>query len=627
MYLKRKYQVGGIAYTPYLAAQAGSTQETSGSSSSSSSSPEKISGTIKGEIVNLLKENGLPSDVSMFLSAAKRFLSNSTNLSSFSTFGGKTGGDYDLSDLIKIQQLVNDVKYNNNLRNKAVEQLTKEAAGSEVALTNTGYMYVKNSEGNLEKITPKQYVENKDDYAPITNDELLYLREHDNGLAFETGILNDIQNTIGMKTIVDYLRDTITKFGSDKVGGYTTKNDSVNKGLKLLTEAGPDGFYKFTTKDQVKDVNNALRYLYNSLSENAKNLIRAKTAVEGGDPNDSGNIANLLYQALYHHTSSEKEVNFDSTATKSIGSGSGSSSDDPKNLREYTYVERLAAGQNSGIPEQLRITNRNLPIDMVIAAFNVGNIVKDKDENSIGSGMLDTIRQDAYGLNQVATQGTVQFGDQEFNKNNQSTIFYDGSTMYRTKMPSTRNDNGDIVVDWNAVNLLESIKEQLQNTSYTPDMLERLLKETDPRLYLDENGQISWTDTSWFLTFDGIVANNYENNLNTDSPWIEKLAPFEEGRYREKYENALKYGYSNPDKNAKERIGHNKKEGTFIINWRTHDLYKSKVFMPITRQMAGSSEFYPAATHMDNFNTAMNAERANQIKREMNLGSRKTNFD
>ena len=62
------------------------------------------------------------------------------------------------------------------------------------------------------------------------------------------------------------------------------------------------------------------------------------------------------------------------------------------------------------------------------------------------------------------------------------------------------------------------MNERLQGTEYTPEMLQRLLQETDPRLYIDQNGQIAWADDAWFLTFEGIVANNYENNLNTDSP-------------------------------------------------------------------------------------------------------------
>ena len=59
MYIKRKYQVGGVVYTPYLPAQAGSPQEstsTSGGTTSSGSSPEKITGTVKKEIIDLFEK-------------------------------------------------------------------------------------------------------------------------------------------------------------------------------------------------------------------------------------------------------------------------------------------------------------------------------------------------------------------------------------------------------------------------------------------------------------------------------------------------------------------------------------------------------------------------------------------
>ncbi len=90
---------------------------------------------------------------------------------------------------------------------------------------------------------------------------------------------------------------------------------------------------------------------------------------------------------------------------------------------------------------------------------------------------------------------------------------------------------------------------------------------------------------------------------------------------------ANKYGYTNPTKGSSERVGRNQKEGHFIIDWKNHDLYKSKVFMPVTRELAGSSEFYPAATHMDNMNTAMARKQQVQLQKERDMGLRKFNFD
>ena len=630
MYLSRKYQVGGIAYTPYLSAPPGSAQESINAPSggtSKSSSPEKISGTIKKEIIDLLKENGIPSDVSTFLNAANGFLQKSQSLSGMSLFGG-TNDDYDLTDLIKIQQMVTDVKYNNALKDAATKQLTEEMAGSEVAVTDNGHIYAQDKDGNITTVSPETYAKNKDSYTPLTNNQLLYLREHDNGLSFQTGILNDLRNTVGMKSITDYLKGQITSFGKDEKGGYATKDNPVVRGMEVLMAAGPDGYYKFKDENQLRDVNAAIKYLYNGLSPNAKNLLKAKTAADGGDPTNMTDVCDLILQALTIFPDRSQTVDFDKTATEfaiSSSSGSGNGSD-PKNLKEYNYVERLAAGQNSGLPEPLKITHRGATVDMNILAWNVGNIIKDKEENELGSGMLDSIRQDAYGLNQAANQSTVQFGDQEFDKNSQSTIFYDNTPMYRTKMPATRNDKGEIVVDWKAVELVNNINESIKGKEYTPDMLERLLKETDPRLYIDSNGNIAWSEDAWFLTFEGIVANNYENNLNTDSPYLQKVSPSEEARLKEKYETANKYGYTNPSKNSLERVGRNRKQGHFIIDWRNHDLYRSKVFMPITRQLAGSAEFYPAATHMDNMNTALARQRQVQIQKELDMGIRKTNF-
>jgi hypothetical protein len=102
----KSYQVGGVVYSPFGPSQQ--VQQTT-SSSDSASKAEKISGTMKEEVIKILKENGIPSDVDAFLNKANSFLNSSTALSSKSLFGG-TDDDYDLSDLITIQKMANDVR-------------------------------------------------------------------------------------------------------------------------------------------------------------------------------------------------------------------------------------------------------------------------------------------------------------------------------------------------------------------------------------------------------------------------------------------------------------------------------------------------------------------------------------
>ena len=100
----KSHQVGGIVYSPLRP----STQQQT-TSSGKTDKAEKISGTMKKEIIDILKENGIPSDVDAFLNKANQFLNGSTSLSNKSLFGG-TDDDYDLSALITIQKMANDVR-------------------------------------------------------------------------------------------------------------------------------------------------------------------------------------------------------------------------------------------------------------------------------------------------------------------------------------------------------------------------------------------------------------------------------------------------------------------------------------------------------------------------------------
>ena len=61
-----RYQSGGIYYTPFFGNK--STQEVK-------TNDTKEENLLKKEIIGVLKENGLPSDVDLFLNSANRLLS------------------------------------------------------------------------------------------------------------------------------------------------------------------------------------------------------------------------------------------------------------------------------------------------------------------------------------------------------------------------------------------------------------------------------------------------------------------------------------------------------------------------------------------------------------------------
>lgn len=611
MKLRIMQQGGGLVYTPFIPGAQGATTTTS--SSNTSDSESKIDALDK-ELIALMKgQDLLPSDIDRITKSLITFQKKASQYAAVGDYSSVMPGVYQIqAEVLKAQA----AKKQSDI---VTQRMAKENAGSEVALDTYGRMYVQDKEGNVTKVTTSEFDEEK--YRPISNSELLYYRQvsaADNGQIF-----NDLGNMVGMETVQKEMSDIIDNFGSIKGDRFETKrmqdiaNDIAN-GI---------GVFKITEKYSKADLNDFSGLLLSQLSRDARYRIKANSKLMGLDENDY--IRTIIASRTDREQSTSYEASMTKAATGDNGSGDGSSSGDAKNLKEYSYVERLAANQNAGLPVHLSLNKNGSSVDMDILAFNQGPIVKDKEENSIGAGMLSDIRNDAYGLNQVATQDSVQFGNQMFSKSSQDTIYYDNSTMYSAKLPWTTDKQGNIMVDYAVIDLLEDLNQRRKNGdlgSLTPEMLNRVLKETDPRLYVTDSGEIAWADSKWFIGFEAYTANNFQNNLDTSSPWITKVSASERDRLQEKFETANKYGYVDINKSSKEKVGRSRKQGQFIINWRNHDLYKSYVWMPVTRSMAGSTEYYPAASHMDNYNTAMAAQRQDQIRQEMQTGVRKTTF-
>lgn len=552
MYLKtRKYQVGGIAYTPYLAPQAASPQESlttsGGATSSKSSSPEKISGTIKKEIIDLLKENGIPSDVTTFLNAANTFLSKSQSLSGMSLFGG-TDDDYDLTDLIKVQQMVNDVKYNNALKDAAAKQLTEQMAGSEVALTDNGHLYVQDKDGKITTVSPEKYAKDKESYTPLTNNQLLYYREHDPGFAFNTGVLNDLRNTVGMKTITDYLKNQITAFGNDEKGGYATKDNPVARGMELLMAAGPDGYYKFKDSSQLRDVNAAIKYLYEGLTPNAKNLLRGKTAADGGDPNKMGDVCDLILQALQIFPDKTQTVDFDKPATEydpsQTGKKGGSSSE--KKVKD-TYLYRVASlnGPRKQVmlaPKGSKIADTGL---MVTMGITNGAVVDDKYDR-LGNMSVAEMLTKAEAV-KAADATKITLGSRILRPDEYAGVMFDSNQECNTVYLPYKYDSGQMVPDFDVFEKYNQLQRAISGKFNLPrtevDRMARDLGlDSDDYSYDSENNTLSLTKATYFLTFGAVVGDQTIDLSADDKRFLTKLSSEEGENYKKAYDNMLKYG-------------------------------------------------------------------------------------
>lgn len=312
----QKYQYGA-SYTPISREVMGQSQ---GEPATSPSSEKKDDKLIEQEIIKVLGENGIPTDVDYFLSQAQSFLQDSTNI-----FSGKKTNT--MSQLIRLRSLANRLQHNNALYKNATDRIKVENTGSDVAISNDGNLYVYDGE-SVKKVTPTDYSKNPEEYQVLTNAELIHLRERDPELKFDESILHDLSNSIGMKSIMEQIIGAIKKFGTSTQKGYTVKaGGQVQRGLEALMSLGPDGLYEIETSDSkaAQDINSAIIYLYKNLNTNAKNVLRATTAAEGLNPSDVNDVTRILKEALFEHTDTSIKVNSIKDPTKGSGSGSGDS--------------------------------------------------------------------------------------------------------------------------------------------------------------------------------------------------------------------------------------------------------------------------------------------------------------
>ena len=323
----KRYSMGGLHYTADLPSS-----NNPQSASATAQSAKKEDNTIQKEIINIIKEHGVTNDVNYFTNAVSQMLSSTANMDPFSN-----GTDYTMAQLLRIQNLANRVKRSSKLYDNAVNRIDAENSDADVAITSTGALYVQH-EGKLKTISASEYSKNPDEYTPVTTGDLMKVREYDPSLVFNTSILTDLSGQVGMKTIIDYLRTTITAYGNiEKSSGnsqYSTKQlNDIDKGLVQMFGNNP--VFKNTIKTTVSDqaytasaseeershqINAAANYLWSTLNGDMQNVLRANAALRSRIDKNSSPV-DIILQAINAHTDHSITQDIDSDYEGSLKNG------------------------------------------------------------------------------------------------------------------------------------------------------------------------------------------------------------------------------------------------------------------------------------------------------------------
>lgn len=598
----RKYQAGAIIYTPTPTGGQATSTQASASSSSASEKPEKITGTMLKEIMDQLKEDGLPADVEQVLNYAARYLDKSSHLTDMSLFGGKDT-EYNIKDWINITKLVKEAKWNKKLYDDASDKLKEEDAWNDVATDTNGKIWLSNGK-NLSKVSVSEYVKEREKltesgYVPISYNTLGDFRSRYFGFD-KNGMLEDMKAAVGMKSITKQLVDIVTKFeatevseykfsqGTDKIRDASGRNyrlEAVKDGIEALTSGGPSGYYKLTQKTKVdkSNVEDALDYLWNSLGDSAQNAVRAKLAVEGDNPNNGDAVKAFLTDIISFHAGNEVDVNFDSSATNYDPNGTGKKGGNIKeeNLSaQDTY--QIAFVNGEGRDTYIDLTPKASKIyetgTMHTRAIGFGPMVSAKDTTQVlGDHMNLPEWFQKSALASSLQIDSITFGNRLLENWELPAIMYEGGQQTYSVYLPYKEINGKISPDFELFDRYNKYLKAIKDNPNMPDIEKRSLLSqlqlTGPGIDSSDLKNIRLKNTMRFLTFKA-VAGDDTIELDSIKNYLGKLDREMGKLFKVPYNNALKYNTTIPQKN--EKVTNKKFESA-----TAGDFYEGNVYIPV----------------------------------------------
>lgn len=453
-----RLQQGGNALPPLVSYQPVTVTGRATTEPTTSESNREVSDLTDKDLLDMMEKlNGLPSDIELLTNSLQNFyidqqfdFPNTSNIAS------------------KYMQILSQLKvanFNKEQFDKALDIVTKNGGLNEFAINDRGQLFCVNAEGDF-KLMSTDELEGSD-YQPLTNSELLQQRAYSPSQAFRNDILKVVSNGIGMEAINKQVQDIISKLGKSEFGteGYTTKqanqvlggveilNSAIQQGAldSGLTNLSVDGLYKskIITQSQAAQAENALSYIYRTLPENAKTLLKLKS---GGT--EEG-VKVLLTQLVTSNTSNKFDFNLDLQKSSTSSDDSSSKDTTPK----MSLAENIQRGGGTPIAMPFKYGT----IDTMITDARMYPITK-KNGESIGSNItLQKFTEDSqitglYDLTQVT------FGDQVIPTSGIKDILIEDPTIYHAYLPINQDQasKGIITPDMNSIARLEEAKKKLR---------------------------------------------------------------------------------------------------------------------------------------------------------------------
>lgn len=519
-----KFDQGGttppfVAYQPVIVSDKRTTA-TQEEALAAKATKESESGKLSSkDLYTMLKEKlkGLPNDVNIAMNQLQQ-LEQLTSMDFDGSFTQNIESKY-LSTL----QTMNQLSFSREQYDKALDNVKSNGGLNEAAINQYGQVYMTNGK-DYKLMSPEKAKQSG--WKQMTNQDLLYLRANDPSLSGKDEILNVVNNGIGISQVTKMIQDSIGNLGTNsnsETAYATTQQGQLIQGLndfiKAAQETGQydasiEDLYKaqIINKTQAQQAQQAIAYIYKTLPQNAKSLLKTRT--EGGTDKEALNLISTL---VLSKTSEDRSFTVDlegGPTKKSMSKDANAGSKDDTELKTSLPLQVM---QDMGGADIAPVTiDKGDGVQMSVYGSFFSAINDKKGEPIVNTSLQNMLAQS--GLQDIVKNvRSITFGDQKLTPEQLSKITYNNTGIVRADLPV--NEDGTVKLsvldDFNAA--MNEIK-GLGNASR--EQVEAIKAKYHLDQYLKDDGTPDPKHTAPFMLTEGYTT---EKNGIEDTAYVKHI--------------------------------------------------------------------------------------------------------
>lgn len=471
------------------------------------------------DLYTMLKEKlkGLPSDVDVAMWKLQS-VEESLNLDFFHDFTSNIENRY-----LNALQTMNQLSFSREQYDKALDNVKSNGGLNEAAIDQYGQVYMTNGK-DYKLMSPEEAKQSG--WKQMTNQDLLYLRANDPNLSGKDEILNIVSNGIGISQVTKMIQDSIGNLGTNsnsETAYATTQQGQLIQGLNDFIKAAQEtrqydasieDLYKaqIINKTQAQQAQQAIAYIYKTLPQNAKSLLKTRT--EGGTDKEALNLISTL---VLSKTSEDRSFTVDlegGPTKKSMSKDANAGSKDDTDMKTSLPLQIM---QDMGESDVAPITiDKGDGIQMSVYG-SFFSAVTDKKGDTITNTSLQNMLAQSGLQDIVKNVRNITFGDQKLTPEQLSKITYNNTGVVRAELPV--NEDGTVKLsvldDFNAA--MNEIK-GLGNASR--EQVEAIKAKYHLDQYLKDDGTPNPKHTALFILTEGYTT---EKNGIEDTAYVKHI--------------------------------------------------------------------------------------------------------